>query len=405
MPPRKKTVEDAVEVTEGAVAEAAPLDVSPPPAPKPKKAFKGTAASAGIGSLLSSAVVTAVKKKYGDHSVLPAEEALDKEASYIPTGVFQLDYALGGGWRVGGIHTLYGHKSTCKSTTLFRTIGEAQKLCGNCWVSQDTCECDDPREPVIAYIDVEGAVDKDWAGRFLQLDKMLLSVPEHAEQALMVSEALLRSEKCDIIIIDSIAFMTPTKEIEESIEKEMPGVQARLVGKGIRKFAAALNDATSRLGKRPTIFFTNQIRMKLGVMFGNPETTPGGNAPGFASWTEVKTKGGKYKMDEKEETAIYADFGFTIDKSKQGGAKSSYDFRVILADTDTKQFGDLYDEDFILDHAERKKLITGGGASWRCLDRQFRKKSDIEDLMLKDSTFKEQLKQALLDVTKRQPRT
>jgi hypothetical protein len=145
--------------------------------------------------------------------------------------------------------------------------------------------------------------------------------------------------------------------------------------------------------------------MKLGVMFGNPETTPGGNAPGFASWTEVKTKGGKYKMDEKEETAIYADFGFTIDKSKQGGAKSSYDFRVILADTDTKQFGDLYDEDFILDHAERKKLITGGGASWRCLDRQFRKKSDIEDLMLKDSTFKEQLKQALLDVTKRQPRT
>jgi recombination protein RecA len=395
MPPRKKSADAQETVVEGAAAEAAPSAASP------KRTFKGKSAAAQLGAVLSSDLVQAIGKTYGNKSLLVANDRLAKESKYLPTGVFALDYALGGGWKVGGIHTLFGHKSTCKTTTLFRTIGEAQKMCGNCWASQETCECDDPREPVIAYIDVEGAVDREWASRFLDLEKMLLSVPEYAEQALMIGEALLRSEKTDILIFDSLAFMTTSKEIENSIEKENPGIQARVIGKGIRKFTAALNDATTRLGKRPTVFFTNQIRMMLNVMFGNPETTPGGKAPGFAAWTEVKTKGGKYKMDEKDETAIYVDFGFSIDKSKQGGAKTSYDYRVILADTDTKKYGDIYEEDFLVDHAERHKVITGGGSSWHCLGRQFRKKTDIEDALLKEPAFKAELKQALLKVNRR----
>jgi recombination protein RecA len=395
MPPRKKTAveSETAEVTEGASAEAVP---SPP-----KKPFKGTSATAQLGAVLSSDLLQAISKGYGKGTIAVANEKLAQEAHYIPSGVYQLDYALGGGWRVGGQHTLYGHKSSCKSTTLYRTIGEAQKLCGNCWARQDDCNCDDPREPVCAYIDVEGAVDKEWAGRFMDLNKVLLSVPEFAEQALMVGEALLRSEKCDIIIFDSLAFLTPAKEIENNIDKEMPGTQARIIGKGIRKFTAALNDATTRLGKRPTIFYTNQIRMKLGIMFGNPETTPGGLAPGYSAWTEVKMKGGKYKMDEKEETAIYADFGFNIDKSKQGGAKSSYDFRMMLTETDTKKFSDLYDEDFILDHAERFGIVTGAGASWKCLGEQFRKKTEIEERLLKDPVFKRQIADQLLKLSKK----
>lgn len=398
MPPRKKTVVEgeAVEVTEGTTAEAVPA-----PPDKPVKKFGGKSATAQLGAVLSSDLLQAIGKSYGKNAIAVANEKLAQDAHYIPSGIFQLDYALGGGWRVGGQHTLYGHKSSCKSTTLYRTIGEAQKLCGNCWARQTDCDCDDPREPVCAYIDVEGAVDREWAGRFMDLNKVLLSVPEFAEQALMIGEALLRSEKCDIIIFDSLAFLTPAKEIENNIDKEMPGTQARIIGKGIRKFTAALNDATTRLGKRPTIFYTNQIRMKLGIMFGNPETTPGGLAPGYSAWTEVKMKGGKYKMDEKEEMALYADFGFNIDKSKQGGAKSSYDFRMMLTETDTKRFSELYDEDFVLDHAERFGLLTGGGTSWKCLGEQFRKKTEIEDRLLRDSTFKQTLKDALLQASKK----
>lgn len=112
-------------------------------------------------------------------------------------------------------------------------------------------------------------------------------------------------------------------------------------------------------------------------------------------------KGGKYKMDEKEETALYADFGFNIDKSKQGGAKSSYDFRMMLTDTETKRFSNLYDEDFILDHAERFGIVTGAGASWKCLGEQFRKKTEIEERLLKDPVFKRTVADQLLKASKK----
>lgn len=374
MAARKKTTTDATE-------PAAPV---------------GKDARSQIGALLASDILAGTLKVYGKKSLIDGAEIKARKTKRIPTGVFALDYALAGGWAVGGIHTLIGHKSSGKTTILFRTIGEAQKLCGNCWGTLWDCGCDNPREPVIAYLDVEGALDAQWASRFFDLDKVVISIPEYAEQTIAISEALLRSKRCDILVLDSLAFMTTQQEIEEAVEKDQMGVQARKLGKGIRKFTAALNECMSSEGKRPTVFFTNQIRMKLGIMFGNPETAPGGLAPGFAAWTEVKTKAAKYKMDDEGQQALYGDFGFTIEKAKNSVPRASYDYRMIVAETNTKRLGDIYDEDFILAQCERLNIVSGGGSSWRCLDEQFRKKTEIEDKIVQDKAFRKMLTDLLI---------
>jgi protein RecA len=357
---------------------------------------QGNDAKSQLGALLSSELIASTLKTYGKKSLIEGAEVKARTVKRIPTGVFPLDYALEGGWAQGGVHTLTGHKSSCKTTMLYKTIGEAQKMCANCWEYFDRCNCKSPREPVCAYIDVEGALDPPWASRHFDLDKVLISTPEYAEQSLSIGEALLRSGRCDILVLDSLAFLTPAKEIEEAIEKDMMGTQARILGKGIRKFTAALNAAMTETGRRPTVFFTNQIRMKLGVMFGNPETTPGGLAPGFMAWTEVRMKGGKYKMDDAGERPLYVDFGFSLDKSKASTAKVSYEFRMMLTDAETKVLGDFYDEDFILAHAERKGLISGGGTLWKCLGEQFGKKSEIEKRLVTDPIFKRMVSDVLL---------
>jgi len=366
------------------------------PDPASPRIKEGYDTRSQMGALLASDLIASTLKSYGKKSLIRGAEIKARQVKRIPTGIFPLDYALEGGFAQGGVHTLTGHKSSCKTTVLFKTIGEAQKMCAECWQPFDRCACKNPREPVCAYIDVEGALDPPWASRFFDLEKTLISVPEYAEQTLSIAEALLRSGKVDILALDSLAFLTPAKEIEEAIEKDMMGVQARIIGKGVRKFTAALNSVMTDTGRRPTVFFTNQIRMKLGVMFGNPETTPGGLAPGFMAWTEIRMKGGKYKMDELGERPLYADFGFVLDKSKSSTAKVSYDFRMMLSNSESKALGDFYDEDFILAHAERNGLVSGGGTSWTCLGEKFGKKSEIEKRLVADPFFRRMVVDVLL---------
>lgn len=389
MPRKKKSEETPVETEESLVAVIAKETPS-------VSAPKGKDAQSQLGALLASDIIASTLKTYGKKALIEGSEVKARKVRRIPSGIFSLDYALDGGWAQGGVHTLTGHKSSCKTTVLYRTIGEAQKLCANCWEYANRCSCGDYREPVCVYIDVEGALDPVWASRFFDLDKVLISTPEYAEQSLSVGEALLRSGKCDILVFDSLAFMVPAKEIEEAIEKDLMGVQARVLGKGMRKFTAALNTALNETGKRPTVFFTNQIRMKLGVMFGNPETTPGGLAPGFMAWTEVKMKNGKYKMDDSGERPLYVEFGFSLEKAKASTAKVGYDFKLMLADTEQKRFGEFYDEDFILTQATRKGLVGGGGTKWTCLGEEFPKKSAILERIITDPIFRQMVTDVLL---------
>lgn len=345
-----------------------------------------------LSKLLSSELIEKIRKKNGDTILMRASDLKVVNRPRIPTGIFQLDYGLGGGFPQGLTSTVYGNKSSGKTTTLLRAIKNAQNMCSEChrYLTDEEwgCQCKKPREYVIAYLDVEGTLDIPWAKSIgVDTERMAISIPEYAEQALDIGEALLRSGEVDILVLDSIAFLTPQKEIEESIEKDMMGVQPRIVGRGIRKFTAAANGVGNETGRRPTIFFTNQIRMQLGVMFGNPETQPGGRAPGYAAATETKLWAGKYEMDESTKKPVHVDINFRIEKNKTAGAKMEGDFRLYTSDTPDKKMGDVADEMAIIDHGERIGVITRSGG-YQCIGETFRVKADLEKRLAQDPVFK-----------------
>jgi recombination protein RecA len=323
------------------------------------------------------------------------------EVLRIPTGIFALDYALGGGFPAGRVNTVYGQKSSAKTTTLLKAIGQAQTLCAICFtLLEGGCKCGENRDAVAAFIDIEGTFEKSWAeAHGVQMDRLLISRPEYAEQGLDIAEAMLRSNECDILVIDSIAFLTAMKEIEESTEKDLVGTQARLLGKGIRKFVSALNQmANENAGRKPTIFLVNQIRQKVGLIFGNNEVQPGGMAPGFAASTETKFWSGKYKIDDDTKRTLSAEMNFRVEKNKTSAARMEGTFTLILAETATKKMGAVYDEDFLISMGEQIGLVERKGVVWHVLGKEFRKKEDMETALLTDLAFAAEMRKVLMQV-------
>jgi recombination protein RecA len=363
----------------------------------PEKQIENRAAS-----LLASDWMSKIKKKWGDSIVDVASESKHIDIHRIPTGVFPLDYALGGGFPVGRVNVCFGQKSSAKTTTVLKAIGQGQKLCGNCYTPKDdagSCACGTFRELVAAFIDIEGTFDRKWAeANGVQMDRLLLSRPDYAEQGLDIAEAMIRSGECDIIAIDSIAFLTSMKEIEESTEKDQVGTQARLLGKGIRKFVAALNTLGNETGRKPTVFLINQLRMKVGLLFGNPETQPGGMAPGFAASTEVKFWSGKYVMDDETKRPLSVAMNFRVEKNKTAAPKMEGEFQLILSETEHKKLAEVEDEPFVLKTAEKIGLVERQGTTWHVQGRTFRVKADMEAAMLADPDLNRELRNALMHV-------
>lgn len=206
-------------------------------------------------------VVTALEKKFGEGILmrLDSEDAV-KQIDVVPSGSLGIDIALGvGGIPRGRIIEIFGPESSGKTTIALHIAAETQKLGGT-----------------VVYIDAEHALDVKYA-RQLGVDtkKLLVSQPDFGEQAFEIAEALLNTNKVDLIVIDSVAALTPRAELEGEIYDQQPGMQARLMSKALRKITAVASKT------KTTIIFINQIRMKIGVMFGSPETTTGGNALKF----------------------------------------------------------------------------------------------------------------------------
>ena len=180
----------------------------------------------------------------------------------IPTGSITLDNATGvGGYPRGRVVEIYGPESSGKTTLALNAIAEAQKAGG-----------------IAAFIDAEHALDTSYAQRLgVKVEDLLISQPDTGEQALEITEALIRSGAVDVIVVDSVAALVPKAEIEGEMGDSLPGLQARLMSQAMRKLTAAISKSMT------TLIFINQIRMKIGVMFGNPETTTGGNALKFYS--------------------------------------------------------------------------------------------------------------------------
>jgi recombination protein RecA len=208
------------------------------------------------------AALSAIKKQFGQGAImrLGANENLTGEVPVIPSGSLGLDIALGvGGYPRGRVIEVYGPESSGKTTLTLHAIAEAQKLGG-----------------VAAFVDAEHALDVDYARKLgIKTEDLLISQPDTGEQALEIVDTLVRSNAVDILIIDSVAALVPKAEIEGDMGDSHVGLQARLMSQALRKLTGNINRS------KTTVFFINQIRMKIGVMFGSPETTAGGNALKF----------------------------------------------------------------------------------------------------------------------------
>jgi len=207
-------------------------------------------------------VIAQIEKQYGQGAIMQMDEHQYARIQGIPTGSLSLDIALGGaGVPRGRITELFGPESSGKTTLALHVIANAQRLGG-----------------LAAFIDAEHALDTTWAKKIgVDVSSLLISQPDTGEQALEITEMLVRSNSIDIIVIDSVAALTPKAEIEGEMGDSHMGLQARLMSQAMRKL-------TGVIGKSKTsLVFINQIRMKIGVMFGNPETTTGGNALKFYS--------------------------------------------------------------------------------------------------------------------------
>ena len=205
-------------------------------------------------------VMKTIRKEFGEMAILRLGDAADKSIGVIPTGCLALDMALGvGGLPRGRIVECYGHESSGKTTLALHVVANAQKAGG-----------------VAAFIDAEHALDPGYARKIgVDLDELIVSQPNSGEEALTICEQLVKSGSVDVVVVDSVAALTPQAEIDGEIGDAHVGLQARLMSQAMRKL-------TSSLAQTNTLcIFTNQVRDKIGVMFGNPETTPGGKALKF----------------------------------------------------------------------------------------------------------------------------
>lgn len=200
-----------------------------------------------------------IEKQFGKGAIMRLGESTHQNVETFPTGSVSLDLALGGGIPKGRIIEVYGPESSGKTTLTLHAIAEVQRKGG-----------------VAAFIDAEHALDPQYAQRIgVNLDTLLVSQPDNGEQALEIVESLVRSNAVDLIVVDSVAALVPQAEIEGDMGASHMGLQARLMSQALRKLTAIISKSKS------TVIFINQLRMKIGVMFGNPETTTGGNALKF----------------------------------------------------------------------------------------------------------------------------
>ena len=217
----------------------------------------------------AAAAISQIKERFGDGSIMKFGEAKAMNVTVIPTGCISLDLALGvGGVPTGRIVEIFGPEASGKTTLAQHIVAESQKMGGIC-----------------AFVDAEHALDPDYARKIgVNVDELLISQPDTGEQALEIVENLVRSNGIDVVVVDSVAALVPKAEIEGEMGDSHMGLQARLMSQALRKLAGIVSKS------RTNVIFINQIRHKIGVFFGNPETTSGGNALKFYSSVRIEVR-------------------------------------------------------------------------------------------------------------------
>jgi recombination protein RecA len=291
--------------------------------------------NAGVESIAET--LRAIKTKFGDDSIMTLSESKRVDIDVIPSGSIGLDDALGiGGFPRGRIIEIFGPESSGKTTLSLHAVAEAQKMGGIC-----------------AFIDAEHAMDPEYSKNIgVKLDELLISQPDNGEQALEIVESLVRSGKIDVIVIDSVAALTPRDEIEGEMGAHHVGKQARLMSQALRKLTGIVAKS------KTVVIFINQIRMQVGVMFGNPETTPGGKALKF--YTSIRLDIRRIAQIKKGEEVVGGRHRVKVVKNKVASPFRTTEFDLIYGEGISRH-GEL------LALGEKYKFVKKSGASYTYL--------------------------------------
>ncbi len=246
--------------------------------PKPAITAEGEELTSDLKIKAAEEAVQQIKERFGDGAIMRLGEAKRMVVEGVPTGCLSMDLALGNGMPRGRIIEVFGPESSGKTTLALHVLAEVQKTGG-----------------IAAFVDAEHALDPDYSKKIgVNVNELLISQPDTGEQALEIVEALVRSNAVDVIVIDSVAALVPKAEIEGEMGDSHMGLQARLMSQALRKLSGIVSKTST------VVIFINQIRMKIGVFFGNPETTPGGNALKFYSSLRIEVRrSAQIKQGEK----------------------------------------------------------------------------------------------------------
>ncbi len=278
-----------------------------------------------------------IKTKFGDEAIMTLDETKKVDVESVSSGSIGLDDALGiGGYPRGRIIEIFGPESSGKTTLSLHAVAEAQKAGGIC-----------------AFIDAEHAMDPEYARKLgVKLDELLISQPDNGEQALEIVESLVRTGKIDVIVVDSVAALTPRDEIEGEMGAHHVGKQARLMSQALRKLTGIVSKS------KTVIIFINQIRMQVGVMFGNPETTPGGKALKF--YTSVRLDIRRIAQIKKGEEVVGGRHRVKVVKNKVAPPFRATEFDVLYGEG-------ISIEGELLALGEKYKMVRKSGASYTYL--------------------------------------
>lgn len=320
---------------------------------------------------------------------------LQKDPPRLPTGIFAVDYVIGGGLPIYGSTGFWGGEEAGKSSMALNAARVAGAICWRCFTILEYCKCSQSPLKMKTYIgDAEGTVDRDWASDIgIDPENYILGLADYGQQHVNIAESMLRADDCGLVIIDSLAALTPLEEIEGAMEDQFIGLQARIITRMVRVLKQRLIRERKR-GHPCTALFINQMRTKIGILFGSPETQPGGHGlqHEYSLFLRCVKKAlkkdgvDKKYVDASSNNDVAARHAFSVQKRKVLTLQRVGEFVRVLEDVDALGLKKGMIDDFstVMTYARNLGVVKKEGASWEVMGKKSKKLDNIKEYWKRD---------------------